>query len=342
MISSQGTFLNFKVGSIKNKIWVCSRAKLLTLKQLFNTNNNWGHTLPKKIKIIFFLFSISLIFSFSVQSVIGLLYDGAWFTHIVVTNGSGEIDLINGGTATVYDGQELEIRLIYYNDGCGVFGSDLYTRIYVDGENKHTSNETYVWKGETDTDSSFYTVSGKKILSCKAELWWETGKTGGVHLLVDVKEFTVKIVRLEVVNWNPSSLSIARGFDSGDLAITFTNGGNDFMYDVKISVLDSAGLTVDPQTQQLGDINDGGTKTAVISVQADRDKEATDYPITLEVVYDDLRGVTHTETYQANLSVTSNFIKENLNMLRIIVAVIVIAVIAGILYKTISGKSKKP
>lgn len=201
-------------------------------------------------------------------------------------------------------------ELVFYNDGCGTFGADLYTRIYRNGELVGTSGETYVWKGSSDTDEFSAVLSGPAIYSYKVELWWENW---GQHLLVDVKEFEIKVVKLRVSNWSPSTLSIERGFESGELRVTFTNGGNDYMYDVSVSVIDSAGLTLTPQTQELGTINEGGTKTATFSVQASGDKMPKDYTITFEVAYDDLRGITHTETYQADVTVTSNFIRENLN-----------------------------
>ncbi len=147
-------------------------------------------------------------------------------------------------------------------------------------------------------------------------------------------------VKLEITNWITSSLSIERGFDSGELTIEFTNGGNDFMYDVKVSVLDSAGLTIDPQTRDLGTINEGGTKTAVFSVQASKDKSPTDYQIILEVAYNDILGVTHKETYQTDVTVTSNFLKENSNMLLIVIAIIVILLTLVIIFIK-RGKSNK-
>lgn len=283
-----------------------------------------NQALTMSIFVIMFIFS-----SFSIQSVKSQPYYDAWFTHIYVTNGNSEIDLINGGTAKVYDGQVVVKKLTFYNDGAGFFGADLYTRIHRDDELIGTSSETYVWKGSSDTDEFSLALSGPATYSYKVELWWENW---GQHLLVDVKEFNIKVVKLWVSNWSPSTLSIERGFESGDLTLTFTNGGNDYMYDVSVSVIDSAGLTVNPQTQDLGTINEGGTKTATFSVQASGDKSPKDYTITLEVAYNDLRGVTHTETFQADVTVTSNFIRENLYYILIVVIIIAISLVAGISY----------
>jgi len=275
--------------------------------------------------------------SFCVFTVKGQPYYDAWFTHVYVTNGNSEIDLIDGGTAKVYSGQEAVKELVCYNHGCGTFGADLYTRIYRDGELVGTSSETYVGIGSSDTDEFSTTLSSPAAYSYKVELWWENW---GEHLLVDVKEFELKVVRLTISDWSPSTLSIERGFETGDLTVAFTNGGNDYMYEANVSVTDSAGLTVTPQTQELGTINEGGTKSAIFSVHASDDKTPADYTITFEVDYDDLRGVTHTETFQANVSVTSNFIRENLGYIILITVTVALIGVIGFASIHVFRKSK--
>jgi len=291
--------------------------------------------LKKQILLMAILVTTFVFCSFSIHGVRSQPYYDAWFTHIYVTNSNSEIDLINGGTAKVYNGQEAVKELVFYNDGCGLFGADLYTRIYRDGELVGTSSETYVGIGSSDTDEFSAILSGPATYSYEVELWWENW---GQHLLVDVKEFEIKVVKLKVSNWAPATLSIERGFESGDLTVTFTNGGNDYMYDTSVSVIDSAGLTVTPQTQDLGTINEGGTKAATFSVQASGDKSPKDYAITFEVAYNELRGVTHRETFQADVTVTSNFIRENLSSILIVFIIITISVVTGIVYV----KMRKP
>jgi len=296
-----------------------------------------GRLLKKQVLKMAILATTFVFCSFSIPTVTSQPYYDAWFTHIYVTNGNSEIDLINGGTAKVYGGQEAVKELLFYNDGCGMFGADLYTRIFRDGELVGTSSETHVSIGSSDTDEFYATLSIPATYSYEVELWWENW---GEHLLVDVKEFEIKVVKLTVSNWAPSTLSVERGFESGDLTVTFTNAGNDNMYDVGVSVTDSAGLTVTPQTQDLGTINEGGTKSATFSVQASEDKTLKDYTLTFEVAYDDLRGVTHTETFQGDVTVTSNFIRENLTYILIGVTIIAIAIVASVSYLIIR-KSKQ-
>lgn len=232
-----------------------------------------------------------------------------------------------------------EKRLTFYNDGCGVFGADLYTRIHRDGELVGTSSETSVGIGSSDTDVFSSVLSGPATYSYKVELWWENW---GEHLLVDEKEFELKVVKLIVSNCTSPTLSVERGFEAKDLMVTFTNGGNDYMYDVSVSVTDSEGLTVTPQTQNLGTINEGGTKTTTFSVEASRDKIPNDYAITFEVAYNDLREITHAKTFQADVTVTSNFIRENLNYILIVVIIVAISLVAGISYIKIRKPKQIP
>jgi len=259
----------------------------------------------------------------------GQPYYDAWFTHIYVTDRNSQIDLINGGTAMVYDDQEAIKRLVFYNSGCGTFGADLYTRIYRDDVLQATSSETYVSKGSSDTDEFSSRTSGPETYSYKVELWWENW---GQHLLVDVKEFRIKVVKLLVSNWDASFLSIERGFEAGELPITFTNGGNDYMYNVNVTVVDSAGLIVTPSTQSLGTISENGTKTAIFSVQAGRDKTPKNYTLAFDVAYSDLRTTIHTETFQANVAVASNPIRENLIYIIVALVAVILCLGTGLYY----------
>lgn len=288
-----------------------------------------------QVFVVVIFVAIYVFCSFSIHSVGGQPYYDAWFTHVYVTNGNSEVDLINGGTARVYDGQNAVKRLVFYNDGCGTFGADLYTRVYRNDELVWTSSETYVSRDSSDTDSFSAVLSGLTTYSYKVELWWENW---GDHLLVDVKQFEIKVVKLAVSNWVSPMLTVERHFQTGSLTVTFANGGNDPMYEIGVSVIDSTGLTVTPQTQDLGTINEGQTTSTTFSVQASRDVSPKNYAITFEVSYDDWRGVSHTESFQADVGVTSKFsVLITLFWALIIVAIITVSLV-GIAYV----KMRKP
>jgi len=255
-------------------------------------------------------------------------YD-AWFTHIYVTDGNSQIDLIDGGTAKVYRGQEAVMRLTVYNNRD--YSDYLYINIYRNGELIVRDSGFSVEPRSSHTEEFSASAWGPTTHSYKVELFYYYWFTAYV---IDAKEFEVKVVKLTVSGWSHSTLSIERGFfGTADLTVTFTNGGNDYMYSVSVSVVDSAGLTVTPQTQDLGNINEQATKSAIFSVQAGGDKTPNDYTITFQVAYNDLRGVKHTETFQADVTVKlSNFIMENLGSLILIFVVIGICLVVPIYF----------
>jgi hypothetical protein len=79
--------------------------------------------------VIAFITFLFCIFN-TLPSVNAQPYYDAYFTSIKVTHGNSDIELISGGTAKVYDGQLTWINLTYCNEGCGVFGANLYTKVY--------------------------------------------------------------------------------------------------------------------------------------------------------------------------------------------------------------------
>lgn len=292
--------------------------------------------MKSQVFVVSILIAAFLVSQFSILNVKSQPYYGAWFSHIYVTHGDSEIDLVNGGTAKVYDGQEAIKNLTFYNDDCGTFGADLYTKIYRDNVLVGTSSETYVGKGSSDTDELSTTLSGPATYSYKVELWWVNW---GEHLLVDEKEFSIDVVKVWVSNWSSSLLSVERGFESGNLDLKFSNGGTDMMYYVSLLVIDASGLTITPLTPVLlGHIAAGGTKTKIFTVGARGDMDPKDHNVTFRITYDDLRGVAHTETYQANVTVSSNFIRENLTYILAAVAITALCLIAIFLYV----KKRKP
>ena len=97
--------------------------------------------------------------------------------------------------------------------------------------------------------------NGPAVKTVKVELYWDQGEAG--HYLQDTFSSDVTIVKLYVDVWSPSSLSVEQGGADSSLAINFKNGGNDYMYDAKISVVNAAGLQIYPQSTNLENIEGG-------------------------------------------------------------------------------------
>jgi len=248
------------------------------------------------LTIFFAILVSSLIISAKAQP-----YYDAYFTSIMVTNGKDTIELINGGTAKVYDGQKTWMNLTFYNEACGLFGANLYTKIYANDTLLGTSGERYVFKGTYSNDDWYSTPYGPAFWQYKVELWWDSS---GTHYLEDRNYFNIKVVKLFVTDWSPSTLTVERGkATASTLSISLKNGGNDYMYSASISVTDSDGLTISPDTQNLQDIASGGTKTTSFLVTAPSTATLGTHTVKFQISYNDFRGVSHSETKTASIDV---------------------------------------
>jgi len=259
-----------------------------------------------EIKCAVLMLEIALISSllciFTIPSANAQPYYDAYFTSIKVTHGNGDIELISGGTAKVYDGQLTWINLTYYNERCGLLGANLYTKVYEDDVLIGTSGETYVLKGTYYGNQWYLTEYGPITHNYKVELWWDSS---GTHYLEDVNYFSIQVVKLSVANWSPSSLSVEKGKTTASAwSISFKNGGNDMMYGSSISIVDSGGLQISPVSTDLGDVASQGTKSTSFSVVAPSTLSTGSKTVSFEVSYEDFRGTSHTESKTAYVTVT--------------------------------------
>jgi len=239
-------------------------------------------------------------------------YYDAYFTSIKVTHGDGDIELVSGGTAKVYDGQLVWKNLTFYNEACGLLGAELYTKIYEDEILVGTSEVQWVFPGSYGHSHWYSTEYGPATMNYKVEVWWKYYDT---HYLEDVNYFNIEVVKLFVTNWSPATLSVEKGKTiPSTLSISFDNGGNDYMFDAEVSVVDSDGLEVSPQSQSLGDLSSGGTKSTSFSITAPATATLGTHTISFQIDYDDFRGVSHSETKTAPVSVTKLGTSTTLNL----------------------------
>jgi hypothetical protein len=223
---------------------------------------------------------------------------GAAFTHIYVTHGNGIVDLVEGGTAKIYVGQTPKINLTAYNPDLGIFGADLYTKL-----NDVSSGKQYVWRGSSATWYWYWTSPASRAgtYSYTAQLWWDNG---GTQVLQDTKTFSILVVELKISDWQPSPTTVFRGSTTPTrLTVSFKNGGNDYMYNVKLEVIDTAGLNFPSQLDYLGSIAAGASKSSEFYVTAPATKPVGSYTVRFRISYDDFRGITHTEEKTATIDV---------------------------------------
>jgi len=211
-------------------------------------------------------------------------YHRAYFTSIKVNYAGSQIELIDGGIAKVYDNRPMSIDLFFFNENIKP-SAYLYTKIYIDNELQRTSENYYTPENDYQIDSWPTTSSDPGIHSWKVELWWENN-------LEDVKEFDVWVVKLFVSDWSPAPLTVEKGKTApSSWSINFKNGGNDNMENVSIFVNNNAGLEITPQSQNLGKINAGETKSTSFSVVAPFTLSIGPRTITFQIAYKDFMGI---------------------------------------------------
>lgn len=241
---------------------------------------------------------------------------------IALVGNSGLLPLVNAQGADdayftgleyslkVYQWTEDKWNLTVYNEDCSVdiLGRAwFFFKFYLDDSLWWDEyQETGTWrldKGSSATKT--YTVSlgsGPAIKAVRIELYWDYE---GTPYLQDTISFSEKIVKVFVDDWSPSSLTVEKGKTiASTLSISFKNGGNDYMYGASISIIDSDGLTISPDTQNLQDIASGGTKSTSFSVTAPTTATLGTHTVSFEVSYNDFRNVSHYETKTASIDVT--------------------------------------
>ena len=108
--------------------------------------------------------------------------------------------------------------------------------------------------------------SGPAVKNVRIELYWNYY---GAQHLQNTTSFSEQVVKLFVTAWSTSSLTVEKGKAVVyPLVVNLRNGGNDYMYSVRIDVVDSAGLEITPRLQALQDIANGETKVTGFSVTA--------------------------------------------------------------------------
>ncbi|MEM3465681.1 MAG: Ig-like domain repeat protein [Candidatus Jordarchaeales archaeon] len=244
----------------------------------------------------------SIFFLLSILSSVKTSYGdpGASFTHIYVTHGNSVVDLVEGGTAKIYVGQTPEINLTAYNPDLGIFGADLYTKL-----NGVSSAKQFVWRGTSATWYWYWAspASQPGTYSHTAELWWDNG---GTQVLQDTKTFSILVVELKISDWQYGQTAVQRGLTTpARLSVSFRNCGNDYMYNVKLEVIDTAGLNFQSQLDYLGSIAAGASKSSEFYVTAPATMPVGSYTVRFKISYDDFRGVTHIEEKTATVDVVN-------------------------------------
>jgi len=119
----------------------------------------------------------------------------------------------------------------------------------------------------------------------------------------DVRAQELKFVLLKVSDWAWTPSWLKRGFDGQELCISFSNGGNDVMYDVIIYVVNSCDIVLEPLSASLGDLGPGEELSLNLTASVPADVELGARNMSFCVEYSDFRGVRHRENLTAEVCV---------------------------------------
>jgi len=242
------------------------------------------------------VFSLLLVGLLQVESVYGQGSLDARFIRIRVTDGIGVKDLVDGGSAKVYSAQPhvwINVTVRNYRLYPGAY---LFIKIYINNTLYEVSDKKFLMRDLESEIARWYWkdgFTGPAVTRFKVELWEDRG---GTTYLQDTKFFDVSVAWLRVADWSPASLEVQRGLSAASTwSLSFRNGGNDYMYSASVSMVDSAGLQISQQSQNLGDIVSNGVKSVSFSVIAPATMAVTNHTVRFQVAYYDFRGVTVSE-----------------------------------------------
>jgi len=119
----------------------------------------------------------------------------------------------------------------------------------------------------------------------------------------DMQALELKFVSLAISNisWTPRWLK--RGLSEQDIRLSFSNGGNDLMYDVMLYVVNSCDISLGPQSTFLGHIGPGEERSLNLTASVPADAELGTRELLFRAEYSDFRGVRHQENFTIEVQV---------------------------------------
>jgi hypothetical protein len=287
-----------------DKPYIHVLAQLIQLKGKGEMGENLKcRSIPLIAVFIGILMSLNLVPLANAQPYENAKFENIKIIHTYPDGRSDNFELVNGGTARVYDNDNLWIYLFCKNENLPT--ANLYTKTYVDNTLQRTYYIPYpILTGLMGIDAWSTTLAGPDNQRWTVELWWDNN---GENILEDDVEFNVWVVKLFIGenNWLPASLNVEKGKTTPTpWSINFKNGGNDEMDDVSISVTDSDGLQIAPTSENFAIINAGETKSTSFSVTAPFTSTMGAHTVKFQIVYHDFMGISHAENMEASVNVT--------------------------------------
>nr|AIF15998.1 hypothetical protein [uncultured marine thaumarchaeote KM3_72_A09] len=238
-----------------------------------------------------------------------ILEQGAAITSISATFGTSSIDVVQTNNTKVSAGIDRAIwfNVTARNNNIGFFGADLYTTIQSEGGETVPSSEFYVPNGATSTGTRWYVsednpiLLGPSLTRFAIRLWWDDY---GVHKLQDEKQFELHTVSLKTLNFTSTVPKVSKGGDSTKAFVLFKNGGNDVMFNSRISIVDTKGLIFSSTIESVNEIPPDSFASTSFDISASPQLASGDYRPTVQIRYQDFAGVEKIETFELRVNVT--------------------------------------
>lgn len=209
----------------------------------------------------------------------------------------------------IYDGDSELFDFIIYNYGIEGINEEplFFMRLYANSKLIYDEffNPWPCKKGiQTSHRIEIANWRGPQKYTIEAHLFF-LNKT--IPILLDVKRFELTVVKLFIDEWEQKPETLFIEWNSKIpkiLTISFKNGGNDFMFNASIEIIDSAGLRVEPIHLRLGDIKAKEVKIVNYSVLALASTEIGNKALKFQIEYFDFKGIAHKELKIASIEVT--------------------------------------
>jgi len=157
-------------------------------------------------------------------------------------------------------------------------------------------------------------ITDRRALTTRYALsWYPSGVAPGEYMTDvsvvdnsgnrDVRTMELKMVFLEVSNisWTPRWFK--KGLDEQELCLSFSNGGNDVMYDAVLYVVNSSDISLNPTNASLGHIGPGEERSLNLTVSIPAEAELGTKVLLFKIEYSDFRGVGHEENFTISVQV---------------------------------------
>ncbi len=218
----------------------------------------------------------------------------------------------------VYDEEKAELKFRVVNPSISIPGGiapRFFLRIYLDGVLiKDEMPESWECPKGQSVERIIVTppLKGPRTYKILGKLFWLNQSIATVE---DETSFEIKAVKLEVKSFKQSISEVTLGQSEGiPFQIQFSNGGNDIMYDVTLSVAGSAGIQISPTQVIIGDIPFGESKTVDLKLLVGPNLSRGTLEIAYKVSYKDFRGVVHTKDFEAEVTILKASTNIQLNL----------------------------